>query len=174
MADSGEFLEFATYTSLSFPAGSLKSLAHEIFSRDNGGFVADKAEFDAELIEGHKGVTVVIVPFDPEEGWSQKPVRLGSRRHGWLITGTVNGVRFDGYIGERWGRFFIIIDPELRKEAGVSVGDTLRIIIQPTSTGRVFERAVEQSKMTTQPRTARPDAIDPRGTARRKVRSKDR
>ena len=26
-----------------------------------------KLEFEAELIEGHKGVTVVIVPFDPEE-----------------------------------------------------------------------------------------------------------
>ena len=136
-----------------------------------GGLVADKAEFEAELIEGHKGVTVVMVPFDPEEGWSQKPVRLASRRHGWLITGTVNSVRFDGYIGERWGRFFIIIDPELRKEAGVSVGDTLRIIIQPTSAGRVFERAVEQSKVTTQPRTARSDAINPRRTARPKVRS---
>jgi hypothetical protein len=30
--------------------------------------MADKAEFRAELIEGHKGVTVVIVPFNPEEG----------------------------------------------------------------------------------------------------------
>ena len=38
-------------------------------------------------------------------------------RMGWVITGTANGVRFDGYIGERWGRFFIIIDPELRKAA---------------------------------------------------------
>ncbi|HVQ63578.1 MAG TPA: hypothetical protein VMT78_03515, partial [Terriglobia bacterium] len=63
----------------------------------------DKAEFNAELIKGHKGVTVVLVPFDPEEGWSRKPVRLHERRHGWLIRGTANGVPFDGYIGERWG-----------------------------------------------------------------------
>jgi len=41
--------------------------------------VADKAEFDAELIEGHKGVTIVVVPFDPEAGWSQKPLRLDPR-----------------------------------------------------------------------------------------------
>lgn len=123
--------------------------------------MVDKAEFDAELIEGHKGVTVVIVPFDPEEGWSQKPVRLDSRRHGWLITGTVNGVQFDGYIGERWGRFFIIIEPELREAAGVSVGDKLRMIVQPTATQRVFRKAVAQSKVTTAPRTPRADAIDP-------------
>jgi len=120
----------------------------------------DKAEFEAELIEGHKGVTAVIVPFDPEEGWSVKPVRLASRRHGWLVTGTVNRIRFDGYIGERWGRFFITIDPELRKKARVSVGDTLRVTIQPTTARRVFELAFEQSKETTQPRTARPDAIE--------------
>src|SRR5215470_4954629 len=95
--------------------------------RKREGSMPDKAEFETELIEGHKSVTAVIVPFDPEKGWSRKPVRLDSRRHGWLITGTANGIRFDGYIGERWGRFFIIIDPELRKKARVSVGETLRM-----------------------------------------------
>src|SRR5215471_8921777 len=113
--------------------------------------LGDKAEFDAELIEGHKGVTVVVVPFDPEEGWSQKPVRLDPRRHGWLITGTVNGVPFDGYIGERWGRFFIIVEPALRKAARVSVGDKLRMSVQPTFTPRAFRKAVAQSKVTTAP-----------------------
>ena len=122
--------------------------------------MADKAEFDAELIEGHRGVTVVVVPFDPEEGWSQKPVRLDRRRHGWLITGTVNGVPFDGYVGERWGRFFIIIEPELREAARVSVGDKLRMIVQPTATRRAFRKAVAQSKVTTAPRKPRADAID--------------
>jgi hypothetical protein len=130
---------------------------------------ADKAEFEAELIEGHKGVTAVIVPFDPEEGWSQKPVRLDPRRHGWLISGKANGVRFDGYIGERWGRFFIIIDQELREAAGVSVGDTLSLIIEPTTSQRAFERAVAQSKWTTAPRKPRPDAIDPPRVGRRKA-----
>ncbi len=31
-----------------------------------------KARFKAELIEGHRGVTVVIVPFDPEAVWRRK------------------------------------------------------------------------------------------------------
>jgi len=39
-----------------------------------------KTQFEAELIEGHKGVTVVIVPFNPEVAWSQKPIRLDPRR----------------------------------------------------------------------------------------------
>src|SRR6185369_6419528 len=47
-----------------------------------------KTRFEAELIEGHKGVTVVIVPFNLETAWSRKPVRLDSRRDGWLVAGT--------------------------------------------------------------------------------------
>src|SRR5262245_39165278 len=59
----------------------------------------DKVRFEAELVEGHKGVTVVLVPFDPEKRWSLKPVRLDARRHGWLVAGSANGIDFEGYIG---------------------------------------------------------------------------
>jgi hypothetical protein len=59
------------------------------------------ARFEAQLFEGHKGVTAVLVPFDPVEVWHAPPVRLPGRRHGWLVRGTANGVRLDGYIGER-------------------------------------------------------------------------
>jgi hypothetical protein len=123
--------------------------------------MADKAEFEAELIEGHKGVTAVLVPFDPEEGWSRKPVRLAGRRHGWLVSGTLNRARFDGYIGERWGRFFITIDSELREAARVEVGDLVKVVVQPTNSKKVYEHALEQSKATTQPTKARADAILP-------------
>ena len=117
-----------------------------------------KVQFEAELIEGHKGVTVVLVPFDPEEMWSSKPVRLEGTRHGWLVVGSANGVRFDGYIGERWNRFFIIIDSGLRDAANVVVGDTLKMSVEPTSSARVFERARNQSKVTTAPKKPRPAA----------------
>jgi hypothetical protein len=120
----------------------------------------DKVRFEAELIEGHKGVTVVLVPFDPEERWSRKPVRLNPRRHGWLVAGRAAGVGFDGYIGERWNRF-IIIDSGLREAAKVAVGDTLRMIVEPTSSLRAFAQARAQSKMTTAPKKPRTDAIDP-------------
>jgi Domain of unknown function (DUF1905) len=120
----------------------------------------NKVQLEGELIEGHKGVTVVLVPFDPEEKWSRKPVRLEGNRHGWLVVGSVNGVRFDGYIGERWNRFFIIIDRDLREAANVVVGDTLKVSVEPTASARVFERARNQSKVTTAPKKARPDAID--------------
>ena len=121
----------------------------------------DKVRFEAQLIEGHKGVTVVLVPFDPEERWSRKPFRLDGRRHGWLVTGSVNGVKFDGYIGERWNRFFIMIDSGLREAAQVAVGDTLKMVVEPTSSARAFEHAREQSKVTTAPKKPRADAINP-------------
>jgi len=119
-----------------------------------------KAQFEAELVLGHKGVTAVIVPFNPEEEWVRKPVRLASQRHGWPVTGNVNSVAFDGYIGERWGRFFIIIEPEVVKTAALKVGDKLKMIVQPTTSRHVYELAFEQSKRTTQPRIARADAIE--------------
>src|SRR4051812_16065396 len=118
-----------------------------------------KNRFEAELIEGHKGVTVVLVPFNPETEWSEKPVRLAGRRHGWLVSGTANGVKFEGYIGDRWNRFFIIMDAELRKAAGVAVGDSVKMAIGPTSSAGTFAIAREQSKVTTQPKIARPDAV---------------
>ena len=116
-------------------------------------------QFEAELIQGHKGVTVVLVPFDPEEKWSMKPVRLSGRRHGWVVACRANDIAFDGYIGERWNRFFIIIEKNLREAAKVSVGDTLRMAVQPTSSAGALAKALEQSKVTTQPKTPRPDAI---------------
>ncbi|HVR64294.1 MAG TPA: DUF1905 domain-containing protein [Polyangia bacterium] len=118
-----------------------------------------KTRFDAELVEGHKGVTVVIVPFDPEEQWSRKPARLAGRRHGWPVAGTINRIGFDGYVGERWGRFFIIVEPEMRAAAGLTVGDTVAVAVAPSDSQRAFERALAQSGITTQPKTARPDAI---------------
>ena len=130
-----------------------------------------KARFEARLVEGHQGVTVVIVPFDPEAVWLQKPFRLAGRRHGWLVKGTANGAGFNGYIGDRWGRFFIQLSDRLCTTAGASIGDSVSIVVEPTNTAKAYFYALEQSKMTTQPSRARTDAIafpDPTTTKRRK------
>jgi hypothetical protein len=117
--------------------------------------------FTSELIEGHKSITAVVVPFDPETTWNTKPTRLAGRRHGWPITGTINGVRFAGYVGERWNRFFITIDARLRGEAKARVGQPATLVIKPSTSAEVLALAIEQSKVTTQPKTARPDAVVP-------------
>jgi len=110
----------------------------------------NQVRFEAELIQGHKGVTVVLVPFDPEEQWSLKPVRLAGRRHGWLVGGSANGIAFEGYIGERWNRFFIAIEKNLRDAAKVSIGDKLEMTVQPTASPGALAKSLEQSKVTTQ------------------------
>ena len=121
----------------------------------------EPTRFEAELIEGHKGVTVVIVPFDPETRWSSKPTRLAGRCHGWPVSAEINGVPFDGYVGERWDRFFLIIDHALGDAAHAAVGQTVSIVISPATNRRALDAAVAQSKVTTQPKTTRPDAIPP-------------
>ena len=107
------------------------------------------ARFRTELIEGHKGVLAVIVPFDPEQVWGLEPVRLAGRRHGWPVKGRAGRKRFVGYIGERWGRFFVALD------IGARPGAILSITLEPTRDAAVVAAAIEQSRATTQPKRAR-------------------
>jgi hypothetical protein len=118
-----------------------------------------KARFRTELIEGHKGVTALIVPFDPEAVWRRKPFKLAGRRHGWLVKGTANGARFVGYIGERWGRFFLTVEASLREASGAAVGTVVTVVLEPTETREAFFLAWTQSEATTQPKKGRSDAI---------------
>ena len=107
--------------------------------------------FKAELFEGHKGVVAVLVPFNPEELWKQKPVKLAGRRHGWLVKGSIDGKPFDGYIGLRWDRFFIMV------EAGLKPGAMVTVKVQPTDAPATLTKAIDQSRITTQPKKARAD-----------------
>jgi len=136
-----------------------------------------KASFETELIEGHGGVTVVIVPFDPRQVWDVEPVPLDDRREGWLVRGTINGAKLDGWIGFRWGRYFIIVDADLRRAAKVAVGDLVSVAVEPTRSARALAKALEQAPLTTAPRrrssvstsstTARPAAPRPRSARSR-------
>jgi hypothetical protein len=119
-----------------------------------------KARFESELVEGHKGVVVALVPFDPEAVWKLKPVRLDPRRDGWLVKGTIDDVPFDGYIGYRWNRFFVIVDPDVREHAKARVGDRVAVTLEPTLDLKSLARAREQSKLTTAPKKGRADAIE--------------
>jgi hypothetical protein len=120
-----------------------------------------KVRFRAELVQGHKGVTAVIVPFDPEERWHLKPVKLDPRRDGWLVKGTINGTPFDGYVGFRWKRFFILVEPELRQVARIAVGDEVAVVVEPTESTKTLAKARVQSKVTTAPAKGRADARTP-------------
>jgi len=91
------------------------------------------ARFKAEILLGHKGAAV-IVPFDPEEVWAipaRKVSELPGGKQGHLVRGTIAGTRFEGWIGTRWGRRFILTPGELLARAKISVGDTVEVVLSP-------------------------------------------
>ncbi len=94
--------------------------------------------FRAEILTGHKGAAV-IVPFDPAEAWGSRPVLIASKaygkRPGHPVRATLNGHPFNGWIGHRWGRFFILVDQALQEAAGVAVGDVVGVSVQPAAPG---------------------------------------
>jgi hypothetical protein len=95
---------------------------------------APAVTFEAVLEDGHKGAAV-IVPFDPQERWGLPPRPVASAtygvRPGHVVRGTLNGTAFEGWIGNRWGRFFVLVDERLRKAAGAAVGGTVRVTLAP-------------------------------------------
>jgi hypothetical protein len=109
-----------------------------------------EVKFRADLIEGHKGVIAVVVPFEPELAWGLQPVRLAGRRHGWPVEGRIGRRKFAGYIGDRWA--------DLVAALKANVGDALSFALAPSRDPDVLARAVEQSRATTQPKKARADA----------------
>jgi hypothetical protein len=92
--------------------------------------------FVGRLEAGHKG-DAVIVPFDPQAVWGRKPVDVVSpqygKRAGHLVQGTLNGHPFEGWIGNRWNRYFLIVDEDLQRAAGIAAGDDVEVVVEPRS-----------------------------------------
>jgi hypothetical protein len=90
-----------------------------------------KKQFTAKILTGHKD-NAVEVPFDPSEVWGLPAQPIWRGRRGHAVSGTLNGFRFDeGFIVPRAKKFFLIIDKEMSSAAGVSVGEVVRIRIEP-------------------------------------------
>jgi hypothetical protein len=90
-----------------------------------------KKRFTAEVLTGHKD-HAVEVPFDPTETWGLplRPIWRGRRGH--IVSGTLNGFHFDKiFIVPRSKKFFLIVDKNMAREARVSVGDAVRISVEP-------------------------------------------
>jgi len=98
--------------------------------------LSKRRQFESVLESGHKG-PAVIVPFDPRESWGREPVEIATPVYGKAlghpVRGTIAGVAFEGWIGRRRGRFFILVDEELRRRAGISPGDRVAVSVAPVS-----------------------------------------
>ena len=75
-------------------------LAHLVHSR-----LVSKIGFAAELVQGHKGVTVVIAPFSPREVWGVEPVALDARREGFeavVVEAGCRAIDLSGSLAAAW------------------------------------------------------------------------
>lgn len=91
-----------------------------------------RKKFKAELQSGHQE-DAVEVPFDPEAAWGVAPVRLWRGRRGHTVLATLNGVSFETFIVPRQQRFFMLVDEDIKQEAGVAVGEIVAVTTAPAT-----------------------------------------
>lgn len=95
--------------------------------------------FEAEVVVGHKGTHVVIVPFDPAQRWpGTAPLALSRKQdprggRGWPVTGTVDGAAFAGFVGRRYGRSYLILPAAFRQAQRIDEGDVVTVELQPAT-----------------------------------------
>jgi len=90
-----------------------------------------KKTFRAEVLSGHKE-NAVEVPFDPSEAWAIPPKPLWRGRRGYAVKGSLNGTPFESFIVPRSQRFYLLIDIELSRVAGVKEGDKVAVSVAPS------------------------------------------
>jgi len=82
-----------------------------------------RQEFRTTLLERENGVVYTVIPFDPRDVWGRRV------RH--YITGTINGVPFEGSLGTRGGTWFFPLNKATRERIGVKAGDIVSVAILP-------------------------------------------
>lgn len=91
-----------------------------------------KAKFTATVLAGHKQAAVEV-PFDPAKQWgiAPKPIRPGHRGH--EVQGSFAGVPFRSFVVPRSRRFWVLVDDRHLEAAGVSVGDSVNVSLEPVA-----------------------------------------
>jgi hypothetical protein len=89
-----------------------------------------KKKFSGEILSGHKQ-DAVEVPFDPAGEWKVQPQAIRPGRRGFRVKATINGQAFESAIVARQKRWFLLIDAEVARSAGVSPADTVKLTVEP-------------------------------------------
>jgi len=93
--------------------------------------------FTSVVIEGHGGVRAFYVPFDPGTVWGSElvtwthPLFDGEKRKGYPARIRVGDYAFDGFIGYRWKRFFVLVDDPMIAALGIDTGDEVSAEVWP-------------------------------------------
>lgn len=96
----------------------------------------DEQRFSTEVISGHAETLAIPVPFDPAVAWpGHRPVPMTLEQDprggkGWPAQGSVNGHPFEGFVGRRYGRSYVIVGPALRA-AGLVDGSPVDVVLTP-------------------------------------------
>jgi len=90
-----------------------------------------KKRFKAQLLSGHKEMMAVEVPFDPAEEWQIDPKPLWRGRRGHSVDAVINRVAFESAIVPRQKRFYLLVDTETAKSAGISSGGLVEVSVEP-------------------------------------------
>ncbi len=77
-------------------------------------------------------MAAVVVPFDPAKIWRVAPAAVPPPwKTGYLVSGTIGRPGFEGWIGNRWGRNFVLVDEALLKKTRSKIGDVVRMTVSP-------------------------------------------
>ena len=87
-----------------------------------------RQETFATVVEaGHMGLVYIQIPFDPSVAWDVRP------RH--FVQGRLNGCPFQGEVGFRRRKFYMLLDEDLQRVAKLSPGDAVEVVIEPREPG---------------------------------------
>jgi hypothetical protein len=89
--------------------------------------------FQATILSGHKEDAVEL-PFDPGVEWSITSGQFAPGRRGFAVQARLNEVSFASHVVARSGRFWLLVDSQVAGLAGVSTGDSVRVVIEPATT----------------------------------------
>ena len=90
-----------------------------------------KKKFSGELLSGHKQ-DAVEVPFDPGREWQLQPQALRPGRRGFRVKARMNGCALESAIVPRQKRWFLLVETDTARSAGVSVADIVRVTVEPS------------------------------------------
>jgi Domain of unknown function (DUF1905) len=90
------------------------------------------ARFTGQVLGGHKQAAIEV-PFDPGKQWGLTAAKLWAGRRGYKVRGSFADVSFQSVVVPRAKRFWVLIDEEHLKAAGVSVGDSVSVLLEPVT-----------------------------------------
>ena len=92
---------------------------------------AVQRRFPAIVRIGHGAQCAVEVPFDPGREWGLGPGPVFPGRNGYLVSASLGGTWFDGFVVPRMKRWWLLVDRAVLDAAGVDVGQDADVRVRP-------------------------------------------